>query len=113
MDPPSECYHLFTRLPHLPAFSLEAFPFTNEELDAAGLRGEGKSLGHFTRLSHTYHLPCRCFRVSRTDNRDDEGAPQTPRQVPYLLSTPVPHSSVNAWIAFFHGYPVLSWHKHG
>lgn len=44
MDPPSECYHLFPRLSHLPAFSLEAFPFTDEELDAAGLLGEGEPL---------------------------------------------------------------------
>jgi hypothetical protein len=78
MDPPSECYRLFPRLSHLPAFYLEAFPFTNEELDAAGLRGEGEFLIIF-RVYPTYHLPCRRFRVRRTDNEDDERAPRTPK----------------------------------
>ena len=35
---------VFSLVSRLPAFSLEAFPFTNEESDAAGLRGEGESL---------------------------------------------------------------------
>jgi hypothetical protein len=43
MDPPSECYRHFPRLSHLPAFPLGAFPSTIEQLDAAGLRGEGES----------------------------------------------------------------------
>ena len=44
MDSPSGSYRLFPRLFHLPAFSLDTLPFTNEELDKAGLRGEGESL---------------------------------------------------------------------
>ena len=75
MDPPSECRHLFPRLSHLPASSLEAFPFTDEELDAAGLRGEGEHLSHFACLSHTNHLPCRRFWVCHTGNGNDEKTP--------------------------------------
>ena len=66
MDNTSERYRIFPRLSHLPAFSLESFPFTDEELNAAGLLGEGESLTHFARLPHTYHLPCR--RLYHTDH---------------------------------------------
>jgi hypothetical protein len=70
MDTPSESYRLFP-LSHLPAFSLDALPFTNEQLDEAGLLGEGESLSHFAHLSHTYFLPCRRFPVRLTDIADD------------------------------------------
>src|ERR1700733_2656837 len=70
----------------LTSIFLEPFPFTDEELDAAGLRGEVESLSPFTCLSHTYHIPCRRFRVRRTGNGDDDGAPGTLKRVPYLLS---------------------------
>ncbi|KAH9019293.1 hypothetical protein EDB84DRAFT_1566133 [Lactarius hengduanensis] len=43
--------HRLSRLFHSPAFSLETFPFSDKELDEAGLRGEGESLSHFARLS--------------------------------------------------------------
>ena len=83
MASPSESYRLFPRLFHLLAFSLDALPFTNDELDKAGLRGQGESLSHFVRLSHTYHLPCRRFHVRRTDIANDGEAPRTPkRRVP-------------------------------
>ena len=59
----------------LTSIFLEAFPFTDEELDAAGLRGEGEPLSRFACTSHTYHFPCRRFRVRRTGNEDDDGAP--------------------------------------
>jgi hypothetical protein len=52
MDSPSESYRLFPRLFHLPAFSLDAFPFTNEELEESGLLGEGEFLGHFAPIPH-------------------------------------------------------------
>ena len=84
MDSASECYRLFPRSSHLPAFSLGAFSSTNEELDVAGLLGEGESLSRFARLSHTYHLPCRRFRVYRAGNEDDDGAPRAPERVPFL-----------------------------
>jgi hypothetical protein len=51
MDPRSECYCILPCLSHLPVFSLDALPFTDEELAEAGLLGEGKSLSHFLRLS--------------------------------------------------------------
>lgn len=40
---PIRSRHLFHNF-HLPAFSLDAFPFTDEDLDEAGLLGEGESL---------------------------------------------------------------------
>lgn len=91
MDPPSGYYRLLPRLSRLPSFSLEALPFTIEELDQAGLWGEGESISHVARPSHTYHPPCRCFRPRRTDIENDGGAPRTPRRVPWLLSASVPH----------------------
>jgi hypothetical protein len=80
MSSHSEPYCRFPCLSYLPAFSLEPFPFSDEQLDAAGLRGEGESLSHFAHLSHIYHLRRRRFRERHTGNEDDDGAPRTPRR---------------------------------
>jgi hypothetical protein len=65
--PPSESYRPLLRLFHTD-FTLEAFPYTDDELKEAGVLGEGESRGDLASLSDTYHLHCRRSGIYARDN---------------------------------------------